>query len=162
VFSANGDTWKRHRRIMAPAFTTSTSVYPFEYLRIHSFFFAARYSLIVSETIALYNALVTAEGWQGQDEASIADNHIFHKVSESLIMVPRSFQLTYGQLTLVLIARCGFGIRLPWTDSTETRMGSMSFAAALGKVTHTAIARLVLPPWAYKLPIKRFGRSSSF
>ncbi|KAJ7676376.1 hypothetical protein B0H17DRAFT_1139944 [Mycena rosella] len=75
LISASGEMWKRHRRIMAPAFTTKT------------------HSLVAAETVAIYKKLVFAEGWKGQDTVTVIHNHILHK------------------LTLIIIARCGFGIR---------------------------------------------------
>ncbi|KAJ7633368.1 cytochrome P450 [Mycena polygramma] len=119
LVSANGEMWKRHRRIMAPAFTTST------------------YSLVVAETIAIYKEMMAAEGWDGQENVALTDNHILHK------------------LTLTIVARCGFGIRMPWSDIQGAR-GELSFGDALTQVTKTSILRLILPTWAYKLRIKKF------
>ncbi|KAJ7150442.1 cytochrome P450 [Mycena crocata] len=55
VFSANGDTWKRHRRILAPAFTTKT------------------YESVVSETITTFSEMVAAEGWEAMDDVLVSD-----------------------------------------------------------------------------------------
>ncbi|SJL07987.1 uncharacterized protein ARMOST_11346 [Armillaria ostoyae] len=45
LFSSNGDTWKRHRRVVAPALATPT------------------YELVVKESISLYNDVSSAQGW---------------------------------------------------------------------------------------------------
>ncbi|KAK7052194.1 leukotriene-B4 omega-hydroxylase 3 [Favolaschia claudopus] len=119
IISANDDMWKRHRRILSPALTFHT------------------YSLVVSETIAVYREMVTAEGWQGRDTITIADvSPLPHK------------------LALNVIARCGFGLGLPWVDP-HPQKNEMSFGESLTIVSSSAIARLILPSCAYKLPIPR-------
>ncbi|KAJ6625855.1 cytochrome P450 [Mycena sp. CBHHK59/15] len=89
VVAANGDMWKRHRRIVAPAFTNKT------------------HSLVVAET-----------------------------------------------LTLTIIARCGFGLPMPWADAPAEE-NELTFAQSLTIVTQSVIPRLVIPAWLYKLPVKR-------
>ncbi|KAJ6517309.1 cytochrome P450 [Mycena vitilis] len=118
VISANGEVWKRHRRIMAPAFTTET------------------YSLIVKETVAVYREMLTSQGWETQDKVDVPDvSSLPHK------------------LALIIIARCGFGFNMPY--ETPTPHGTMPFGQALDIVSGSAVARLVLPRWAYSLPIKQ-------
>ncbi|KAJ7491712.1 cytochrome P450 [Mycena galericulata] len=119
VISANDETWKRHRRIVAPAFTAQT------------------YSLIVDDTIAAYREMIGAEGWENQDNVAISDvNALPHK------------------LALIIIARCGFGFRMPWSD-IPAPTGEMTFGESLSIVSSSAITRLLLPGWAYKLPIRK-------
>jgi hypothetical protein len=62
------------------------------------------------------------------------------------------------QIALTVIARCGFGLRMPWADGAAAD-GDMTFGEALTIVSGSAITRLVLPRWVYKLPI---GRQRSF
>ncbi|KAJ7439724.1 cytochrome P450 [Mycena galericulata] len=104
--------WKRHRRIMAPAFTSKT------------------YSLIVDETIAAYREMIGAERWDNQDNIAVSN------------------------LALIIIARCGFGLHMPWNDIPAPN-SEMTFGESLSIVSRSAITRLALPGWVYKLPIRK-------
>ncbi|EKM52492.1 uncharacterized protein PHACADRAFT_100698, partial [Phanerochaete carnosa HHB-10118-sp] len=64
VFSEGGDVWRRHRRIVQPAFSPRT------------------YALICTETSRLYDEMVVAEAWMGKDTIDIPDvNVITHKLA---------------------------------------------------------------------------------
>ncbi|KAH7906468.1 cytochrome P450 [Hygrophoropsis aurantiaca] len=59
LVSANGETWKRHRRIVSPAFTTKT------------------YALVWQETISTYREMTAAESWESREEIILSDiNHL--------------------------------------------------------------------------------------
>jgi hypothetical protein len=49
LVTSNKDDWRRHRRIMGPAFNTST------------------YSIVWTETLRVYRDIITAEGWAQKD-----------------------------------------------------------------------------------------------
>jgi cytochrome P450 len=49
LVSSNKDDWRRHRRIMGPAFNTST------------------YSIVWAETLRVYRDIIAAEGWAQKD-----------------------------------------------------------------------------------------------
>ncbi|KIM45804.1 hypothetical protein M413DRAFT_440842 [Hebeloma cylindrosporum] len=53
VFSANHDDWKRHRRILAPAFNTKT------------------YAMVLEQTRNIYRDMVESEGWEGKSAITI-------------------------------------------------------------------------------------------
>ncbi|KAJ7750460.1 cytochrome P450 [Mycena maculata] len=119
ILAASGDMWRRHRRVVAPAFTSKT------------------YDLVVSETIATYNEMIEGENWRQDGEFLVTD---FNRL-------PR-------KLALILIARCGFGLHMPWVDPPADENG-LTFGQSLTIVTDTVIPRLIIPSWLYKLPIKR-------
>jgi hypothetical protein len=63
--TGNGDTWRRHRRIVGPAFNNKTfvsscSIY-FSSPLIGLFF--GRYDLVWTRTASLYYDMMTSEGW---------------------------------------------------------------------------------------------------
>lgn len=63
VLFAEGDTWKRHRRITAPAFGTSTMRNAWE------------------TTANVYAEIIATEGWHATPSTSVLDvNSITHKV----------------------------------------------------------------------------------
>ncbi|KAF8575025.1 cytochrome P450 [Ramaria rubella] len=70
VFSANDEMWKRHRRVVAPAFTTRT------------------YALVWKEAITTYNEMVAAEDWDTKGPGSVV--HINPLTTKfALIMISR-------------------------------------------------------------------------
>lgn len=128
LFSETGNDWKKHRRIAAPAFGTKT------------------YSLVFTETSRVYDEMLNAEGWTDQD----------------IVDVPVTHNLT-TKVGLIAISRCGFGSEIPWTyenfgsskpSSVIPSENSMTLAEALMIVSVNSILRLVIPRWAYYLPIR--------
>ncbi|KAJ7678182.1 cytochrome P450 [Mycena polygramma] len=95
------------------------------------------YILLVAETIATYREMMDGEGWS-------CKNDIF---ATGFNRVPR-------KLALILIARCGFGISMPWVDAPANKNG-LPFGESLAIVSQTVIARLIIPSWLYKLPFNR-------
>ena len=66
VITAEGEGWKRHRRIVAPAFNHAT------------------YRNVWETTARVYNDMLRYEGWEHVDETSPAEfNRITHKVRPS-------------------------------------------------------------------------------
>ncbi|KAF9522906.1 cytochrome P450 [Crepidotus variabilis] len=119
VFSSNGDMWKRHRRIMSPAFNPKM------------------YSLVLKQTTAIYREMADCEGLTGNESVIISD-----------------FSKLPLRLAFLVIARCGFGMPLTWAMDEQETADKISVNHALTSVTETAIARLMIPNWAYKIPIK--------
>ncbi|CAL1711128.1 unnamed protein product [Somion occarium] len=119
LISANGNLWKKFRRLLAPAFTPQT------------------FSLVFRESVAIYREMLAEQGWDRENEAAIDD------VGQLAL-----------RMTLVVLARCGFGVPLSWSEEATTD-GSIPFGESLNVVCHTHIERLVIPNWAYKLPIQR-------
>ncbi|KAJ7436001.1 cytochrome P450 [Mycena galericulata] len=99
-------------------------------MKIHQFLMFLTYSLIVDETIAAYREMIGAEGWENQDNIAVCN------------------------LAFIIIARCGFGLHMPWSDIPAPN-SDMTFSESLSVVSSSAITRLVLPGWVYKLPIQK-------
>lgn len=67
VVASEGEAWKRHRRIAAPAFNHTT------------------YQNVWSTTTTVYHSMIEKEGWTNAKEVRIADtNLITHKVSKAM------------------------------------------------------------------------------
>ncbi|KAJ7347415.1 cytochrome P450 [Mycena albidolilacea] len=94
------------------------------------------YALVWDEGAKLYQEMMEGERWDDENDVLIsAINPITSKFA------------------LIIIGRCGFGEPLSWR--TTAPESGMSLSEALAIVSATSIARMVIPWWIYKLPIKR-------
>ncbi|KAF8510338.1 cytochrome P450 [Gautieria morchelliformis] len=117
--SASGDVWRRHRRVVAPAFHTKI-------------FTAAR-----AEAANIYNEMMQAEEWSYHDQVSLPEvNQLMLKFS------------------LLMIGRCGFGIPMPWSPE-KSKHNKLSFEESVLLAAETLMPRVILPSWAFKLPIQK-------
>ncbi|OCB85151.1 cytochrome P450 [Sanghuangporus baumii] len=123
VTSANGDVWRRHRRVVSPAFNNKT------------------YSDVWKTVRSVYREMIDTEGWNEWNEI------VFDEVN-SLIL----------KFTFIIICRCGFAYPSSWSP---TYSSTDKFPEALRLVSETLIPRLVIPNWAYKLPIGRLRRMNN-
>ena len=63
IVSSDGEMWRRHRRITAPAFNYTT------------------YKNVWDTTVCVYEEMLAVEGWKRASETKVADfNVITHKV----------------------------------------------------------------------------------
>lgn len=109
-----------------------------------SAFTPTMYSLVLDETISVYREMVSAEGWLDQKEV-VVDN----------------FNRLPVKVTFTVIARCAFGLEMPWsagTDRTASVEEGLTPGEALRIVCETTLTRLAVPRWAYKLPIPSLHR----
>ncbi|KAI6001685.1 cytochrome P450 [Pisolithus orientalis] len=118
VASQHGEDWKRHRRAVVPAFNQTM------------------FSRVAEETVAVYNDLVTSQGWSSATRDVIV--HI-----DPLII----------RFTFVILSRCGFGIPISW-KTNEDDSDDAIFEKALATASETFIPRISIPNWLYALPIR--------
>ena len=103
---------------------------------------------------SLYGEVSKREGW---DEKKVVD---FQEVNSFVLDVRMLspmlilYFLTRIQFTFTVFSRCGFGFEAPWSQSAVENEGILY---QLRIVSRTLIARMVIPPWAYCLPFKRFA-----
>ncbi|KAJ6531304.1 cytochrome P450 [Mycena capillaripes] len=70
--SASGDVWRKHRRILSPAFNTQL------------------YSLVWDETSVAYEEVINSEGWLTESQINVSSiNAIVHKAKFSLMIISR-------------------------------------------------------------------------
>ncbi|KZV76573.1 cytochrome P450 [Peniophora sp. CONT] len=125
MLGVEGEEWKRHRRIIQPAFSKET------------------YKNVWEESFRLFDEMSECEGWDDKDEVSIDP-----------------INLITSRFTLLMIARCGFGHHLAWKRDTPEK-GKMDISDALDLVGFSALAHLILPSWAFKLPIPWLKKADS-
>ncbi|KAL5513630.1 hypothetical protein ACEPAH_4029 [Sanghuangporus vaninii] len=123
VTSANGDVWRRHRRVVSPAFNNKT------------------YSDVWKTVRSVYREMIDAEGWNERNEI------VFDEVNPLIL-----------KFTFIIICRCSFAYPSSWSS---TYSSIDNFPEALRLVSETLIPRLVIPNWAYKLPIERLCRMNN-
>ncbi|KAF8526648.1 cytochrome P450, partial [Hysterangium stoloniferum] len=118
IASVSGDAWRRHRRIVAPAFNPRT------------------YSNVRHQSSEIYREMVQAEKWEGETSVSLQSvNTLMLKVS------------------LMIVARCGFGLPIRWSNREVEQV--MSIADAISIAAESLLLRVMLPSWAFKLPISK-------
>jgi len=66
VFSANGETWRKHRRIVSPSFNNTL------------------YEHVFHETITLFRDMVTSEKWSDQNEVHVP---IFQRLTQKFTLL---------------------------------------------------------------------------
>ncbi|KAJ3513193.1 hypothetical protein NLJ89_g3084 [Agrocybe chaxingu] len=120
MFASNGEMWKRHRRVVSPAFGTKL------------------YATVIQQTCFIYKDMMETEGWS----------------AKSSVDVDGFLRITM-RLAFLVISRCGFGISLSWSSDEKGDLNTAKVNDALAMVTETVLLRLMIPNWAYKLPIKR-------
>ena len=63
---------------------------------------------------------------------------------------------TFSQITMFVIASCGFGITLPWSEPKQTSAGKMSKSEFITYASTHVIQRFITPKWMYSaLPFQR-------
>ncbi|CAK5278914.1 unnamed protein product [Mycena citricolor] len=133
IASANGDDWRRHRRIVAPAFTQNMYLMfsSVRFVSVADFF--VRFTSIVNESSSVYSDM-KKEFHSGQ---TITNLH-------ALLL----------RFTLVMICRSGFGIEVDWKQRSGSSNSASIFDRALSLASKTLIVRLISPKWLWKLPFK--------
>lgn len=97
--------------------------------------------------------MVTDQGWRGTDVVELAEvNTLTNKVCDR--MPANDMPNFCYKLAMIIIATCGFGYRLDWRFA-ESSSESLSFGDALQVISQTHILRILLPKWAYWLPVKK-------
>ncbi|KAF8816083.1 cytochrome P450 [Phlegmacium glaucopus] len=129
VFTSNGDMWKRHKRIMGPAFN------------------AKMYSTVVEQTIAIYREMVEIEGWEGQAEV-VVENFRRLPVRLAFLTIARcgfGMSLNYAEDANI-------------DQNHKTTENDMTIEKGFRVISETIVQRLAFPNWLYKLPIKRIRK----
>ncbi|KAF8675334.1 hypothetical protein AX14_005122 [Amanita brunnescens Koide BX004] len=122
LFSADGDEWRKHRRIVAPAFNTKL------------------YENVWEQSITIYREMLTAEGWA---DLKVVD-------------VPVTQRLTYN-VALLMIMKCGFGLKCNWSVPTQVANGSMSIHESIRIVTASHMV-INFAPWLMSVPFPKFQK----
>lgn len=94
------------------------------------------FSTVVKESGSIYRDMVAKEAWKEKNNFVVAN-------MASLL----------HRFTLVMICRCGFGMPVEWTQSTD-HTEVATFDRELSVAARTIIHRFIIPDWVWALPIK--------
>ncbi|EAU83716.2 hypothetical protein CC1G_05620 [Coprinopsis cinerea okayama7 len=124
MFTVSGDDWKRHRRVVAPAFNNSL------------------YSLVVEETTALYREILHEEKWEDASSVVAPD---FRRITRDLafLIIAKcgfGFDMTWK----------GFK---PGGEGAGDGCMDVQQALYYATDIWNVIKRMFVPKWAYYLPI---------
>ncbi|EJT98651.1 cytochrome P450 [Dacryopinax primogenitus] len=99
------------------------------------------YAQVWSESIRVYYDMLRSEDWASKSSFEISD-------------VPG---LT-SKIALYLIASCGFGIPLTWTDTVGEKVRGMTLSQCFDVSANAVILQSVLPQWMWNLPLRHFKK----
>lgn len=129
IVTTEGDIWKLHRKITAPAFTDAT------------------HRLVVEQSISSVNNMINS--WVNRYPIVDTKNGKGYKVNVNYDTM---------QMTLSVISAAGFGVELDWNVDQDLVMESslpnghaLSFQKSLEIVSLKSLPRLALPKLAFKL-----------
>ncbi|KAI6006203.1 cytochrome P450 [Pisolithus orientalis] len=107
---------------------------------------AVCFDLVWQQSASLYEDMVRAAKWGDERVTIVRDIGLY----------TRSTYLWSRQFALAVIARCGFGLPMPWSDpNVEKAEEEMSFSVAMEWVERTMIPwSVILPRWSHRLPSK--------
>ncbi|KAF7318965.1 hypothetical protein HMN09_00232500 [Mycena chlorophos] len=126
VLSADGATWRTHRRVVGPAFGPEL------------------YKLVWQQSRSTYHDFMNVEGWDRDGRKSVD--------------VP-AIQTITSKFTFLLISSCGLGFpSSTWATPPNTKDGGITMLEALDLVINNHITLLVLPNWAFRLPLPYLRR----
>ncbi|TFY70798.1 hypothetical protein EVG20_g2210 [Dentipellis fragilis] len=121
LIASEKETWRRHRRIMGPAFNQKT------------------YSLVWSETACIYRDMSTTE-FTDATKTKLRDTVYISAVQKYTF-----------KLALFVISSCGFGWNFRWDEPPVNEDGSLTIQEALKIATDHTIMWLAAPKWLYKV-----------
>ncbi|GJJ09227.1 hypothetical protein Clacol_003449 [Clathrus columnatus] len=108
---------------------------------INPAFHSSIYTTLRAESGQVYREMIENEGWNDQKEVIIPN--IKNVVSKAI---------------LVTIGRCGFGLPMKWPrntrNNTDIDPNQISLTEAIVISASNVIAKVAIPSWVYKLPIK--------
>ncbi|GJJ09226.1 hypothetical protein Clacol_003448 [Clathrus columnatus] len=109
---------------------------------INPAFHSSIYKALRVESGQVYREMIENEGWTDQKEVIIPN--IKNVVSKAI---------------LVTVGRCGFGLLMKWPRNTRSNIdidpNQVSLTEAIVISASNVIAKVAIPNWFYKLPIKK-------
>ncbi|KZO93607.1 cytochrome P450 [Calocera viscosa TUFC12733] len=99
------------------------------------------YAQVWDESVRVYYDMIRSEGW--------ADKTSFE--------IPNVPAIT-SKIALYLIASCGFGLPLTWTDTVGEKVRGLTLAQCFETSAGAVIPQSILPRWMWNFPLSYFRR----
>lgn len=151
VLTLQGDRWRLHRRVVTPAFSNETYVFCS---------FTANTSVLIlvpgTSTSGRSRALCTTRCWilrSGGLETTTSSHHqqVYHQGVCFILPTVAFLCSTCLKLALLVIAACGFNMRLQWNEEGSSDGLASPIDNAVGTVSSTIVERLTFPEWIFRL-----------
>ncbi|KZT55773.1 cytochrome P450 [Calocera cornea HHB12733] len=104
-------------------------------------FTTALYAQVWDESVRVYYDMIRSEGWADRSSFTIPD-------------VPA----VTSKIALYLIASCGFGLPLTWSDTVGEKVRGLSLSQCFEVSANAVIPQALLPKWVLNLPWSYFKR----
>ncbi len=132
LIGAEGDDWKRHRRICSPAFKKNT------------------YRSVFEATAKVYEEMIFKEGWDSVQRTGVVKaNLITHKVSYISNTFVCGTHQHESQLALFIIAIIGFGMPMDWEEQKRGDRDRMPLQEVIYEVSTHVFERSRIPKILY-------------
>ncbi|KAJ3973688.1 cytochrome P450 [Lentinula raphanica] len=142
LVSAEGDIWRKHRRVMGPAFNNELYVLLLSFHNSSLIHHPA--DIVWTQTVKTYRDLQTLEKW----------------AEKGTVVVPVVQAITF-KFAFSVLASCAFGLPFQWDEPPRTSDGNLTVGEAMRTVADTHRLHVFAPKWVLKLPFKKIQQSNA-
>ncbi|GAW00627.1 cytochrome P450 [Lentinula edodes] len=136
--SVNGESWRRHRRVVQPAFSNKL------------------YESIGNEVAKIYQSMMESEDWRDCKQIDFLESHDFMLKFTLCIISKCGFGIDASWNAVSSSEKPE--THLNHVQAQHYRQNGFTLPEALRIVSQTLIPRIILPNWVYAVPIERLQR----
>ncbi|KAJ3927692.1 MAG: cytochrome P450 [Lentinula lateritia] len=136
--SVNGESWRRHRRVVQPAFSNKL------------------YESIGNEVANIYQSMMESKDWRDCKQIEFLESHDFMLKFTLCIISKCGFGIDASWNAISSSEKPE--THLNHVEAQHYRQNGFTLPEALRIVSQTLIPRIILPNWVYAVPIERLQR----